>query len=82
MHKLLAFALGSFVGGFFGVVIGVLILLACQENGIRLGNVELFILLCLTLALASVAGLIAASQARSPRHDPALLADYDDRDGR
>jgi hypothetical protein len=79
MHKLLAFALGSFLGGFFGVVISVLVLLACQENGIRLGNVELLILICLTLVLASVAGLISASQAKSPRHDAALLADYDDR---
>jgi hypothetical protein len=82
MHKLLAFALGTFLGGFFGVVVGVLILIAFHENGIRLGNVELLILICLTLVLASVAGLIAASQARNPRHDPALLADYDDRDGR
>ena len=79
MHKLLAFALGSLIGGFFGIVVSGLILVACQENGIQLFNVELFILLCLTLVLASAAGLIAASRAKNPRHDAALLADYDDR---
>ena len=79
MHKLLAFGLGSFLGGFFGTLVSVLILLACQENGIRLGNAELLILLGLTLVLAVVTGLIAASQSRAHRLDQALLADYDDR---
>ncbi|HVK09144.1 MAG TPA: hypothetical protein VM597_10245 [Gemmataceae bacterium] len=79
MYKAALFVLAFFISGFFGLVIGMLIILACHENGVYLGNAGAFGLVSLVLVFGSVGGLVVASRVKDPLADDAVVADYDDR---
>ena len=79
LYRLEVFALAFFAAGFLALIVGVLILIACQENGVYPGRLGLIGLVSLIAVCGSAAGLATAWRVKDPRADAAILADYDDR---